>query len=399
MSATHQVYCNADRVALYLAFELGASKWKLAFTVGFGQKPRIVDLAAGNVIRLVKEIKQAKKRFALPDDAPVRSCYEAGRDGFWLHRYLVSRGIENIIVDSSSIEVNRRKRRAKNDQLDALKLVTMLMRYHHGETKVWSIVRVPSVEDEDRRQPDRELRALKDERTKHVNRIKGLLSSMGLAAKTLSKNFPEQLEKLRLWWEGSEGSDASQVPQALRQRLLREFERIELLKAQIKEVTRERAKRIGQGQGTQAKQMRKLLGLRGIGAGTASPYVTEFFGWRQFSNRREVASLAGLTPTPFASGDVDREQGISKAGNRRIRSLAVESAWNWLRFQPQSELSRWYQRRFGSGNKRVRKIGIVALARKLLTQLWQYLETGVAPSGAIMTDWRSKILKSAITEL
>jgi len=358
-----------------------------------------VDLAAGNVIRLAKEIKQAKKRFGLPDDAPVRSCYEAGRDGFWLHRYLVSRGIENIIVDSASIEVNRRKRRAKNDRLDAQKLVTMLMRYHHGETKVWSTVKVPSVEDEDRRQPDRELRALKDERTEHTNRIKGLLASVGLPAKTLSTNFPAQLEKARLWWNGSEGSEGSEVPPALRQRLLREFERMELLEGQIKKVTRERARRIGQDRGTQAKQMRKLLGLRGIGPGTASPYVTEFFGWRQFKNRRQVASLAGLTPTPYASGDDDREQGISKAGNRRIRALAVESAWNWLRFQGQSELSRWYERRFASGSKRERKIGIVALARKLLTQLWQYLETGVPPRGAILTDWRSKIPKSAIAPL
>jgi len=398
MSATQGVYCNTSRRSLYLAFELGASKWKLAFTVGFGQDPRIVDLAAGNVIRLLKEIKRAKKRFGLPDDASVRSGYEAGRDGFWLHRYLVTQGLENIVVDSSSIEVNRRKRRAKSDRLDAQKLVTMLMRYHHGEEKVWSVVRIPSVEDEDRRQPDRELRALKDERTEHINRIKGLLSSVGLAVKTVSKDFPAQLKKLRLWWDGGEATDAPELPPGLRKRLVREFERMELLERQIKEVTQQRAKRIGQGRGRQAKQMRTLLRLRGIGPGTASPYVTEFFGWRQFRNRREVASLAGLTPTPFASGDDDREQGISKAGNRRIRALAIESAWNWLRFQGQSELSQWYQRRFGSGSKRQRKIGIVALARKLLVQLWQYLETGVPPRGAMMTDWRSKIPKSAIAQ-
>jgi transposase len=399
MSATQGVYCNTDQAGLYLAFELGATKWKLAFTVGFGQKPRIIDLAAGNVIRLAREIKRAKKRFGLPDDAPVHSCYEAGRDGFWLHRYLVRKGIDSIIVDSSSIEVNRRKRRAKNDRLDAEKLVTMLMRFHHGETKVWSTVRVPSVEDEDGREPDREVRALKDERTKHVNRIRGLLASRGLPTPPLSKSFPIGLAELRVWWDDSEDSEGSELPPALRRRLLREFERLELLQRQIKEVTQERLKRIGQDRGPQAEQMRKLLGLRGIGPGTASPYVTEFFGWRQFRNRREVASLAGLTPTPYASGDDDREQGISKAGNGRIRALAIESAWNWLRFQGESELSQWYKRRFASGNKRQRKIGIVALARKLLTQLWQYLETGVPPRGAIMTDWRSKIPKSAIAEV
>jgi len=398
MAAPPQVDCNADRPSLYVAFELGNSKWKLALTVGLGQKPRLRDINAGNVVSLLKEIERAKKRFKLPPDAPVRSCYEAGRDGFWLHRYLKNQGIDNMIVDSASIEVNRRKRRAKNDRLDAQKLVTMLQRYYLGEVKVWSIVEVPKVEQEDERQLDRELMALKSERTKHINRIKGLLAGWGIRIKSVGKDFSRQVEKLRLWWDDSRDPLGSELPVRLRQRLLRELERMELLERQIKEVTQERAERIGQCPTAQSEQMRKLLGLRGIGAGTASVYVTEFFGWRQFKNRRQVASLAGLTPTPYDSGNADREQGISKAGNRRIRTFAVESAWSWLRFQPQSELSGWYHRRFGSGNKRQRRIGIVAMARKLLIQLFQYLETGVPPAGAVMSPWQSKVPRSAIRE-
>jgi len=223
--------------ALYVAFELGESSWKLACTIGMGQKPRLRGMPGRDLPRLQQEIAKAKKRFGLPENAPVHSCYEAGRDGFWLHRHLTAQGIANKVVDSASIEVNRRKRRAKTDRLDAVKLVNLLLRYHNGEAKVWSINRVPNLTDEDARQLHRELEALKDERTSHVNRIKGLLVSQGLEAPEVKKDFADWLNKARLW-------DGSQLPKELHQRLLRELERWELLERQIKDLEKQRCRRI-----------------------------------------------------------------------------------------------------------------------------------------------------------
>jgi transposase len=304
----------------------------------------------------------------------VLSCYEAGRDGFWIHRFLVHKGIQNIVVDSASIEVNRRKRRAKSDRLDAVKLVSMLIRWHNGEKKVWCVVRVPTVSDEDGRQLHRELIELKSQRTEHVNRIKGLLAGLGLST-IVDAKLPERLETLRQW-------DGAGVPPALRQRILREFERWQLVGRQIRELEGDRTDRIRHDPSPEVEKVRRLLRLKGIGDNGAWLLVWEFFSWRQIRNRRELASLAGLSPTPYDSGGMRREQGISKAGNRRVRWMMIQLAWGWLRYQPDSELSRWYQRRFGQGNTRLRKLGIVALARKLLVALWKYLETGELPAGA-----------------
>src|ERR1700676_2360656 len=367
---------------LYLAFELGWSEWKLAFTTGFGQAARLRSLGARNLAGLQEEIAAAKKRFGLPADAPVRSCYEAGRDGFWLHRYLTEHGIANLIVDSASIEVNRRQRRVKNDRLDAEKLARMLMRYHNGETKVWGIVRVPGVVDEDQRQLHRDLLELKAERTQHVNRIEGLLASVGLAA-TVDAKFPERLPQWKIW-------NGTAVPASLQQRLLREFARWEFVDRQVKDVENERARKVRTSSEEPIRKVRKLLELRGIGFNSAGLYVMEVFGWREIRNRRELGALAGLTPTPYQSGDSDREQGISKAGNRRLRVMAVEIAWCWLRYQPNSRLSLWYQQRFAAGKSRQRRIGIVALARKLLVALWRYVEHGVVPEGAGTVPWQEK---------
>jgi len=380
MTATHDV--NPITPVLYLSLELGQKTWKLAFTIGLGQKPRLRTIAARDTEALMAEIRAAKKRFGLPEDAAVASCYEAGRDGFWLHRFLTSRKVENLVVDSSSIEVNRRKRRAKSDRLDAVKLVEMLIRYCNGERKVWSIIRVPAVADEDRRQLHRELIELKAERTAHVNAIKGLLAGLGLQS-SVDEDFPERLEELRQW-------DGSAVPAALRGRLLREFERWRLVGRQIHELEQERTEAIRAGEGPEVEQVRQLLNLKGIGENGAWLLVNELFAWRQFENRRQLGSLAGLTPTPYDSGESRREQGISKAGNRRVRWMMVQLSWCWLQYQPDSELSRWYQRRFGDGNSRVRKIGIVALARKLLIALWRYLETGEPPAGAEVVGWDKK---------
>jgi len=361
---------------LYLAFEMGNSQWKLGFTIGLGQAPRRRTISAGDLPQLQEEILRAKRRFGLGEEVRVISCYEAGRDGFWLHRYLVSEGIENIIVDSASLEVNRRKRRVKTDRVDLRKLLTMLIRYQSGEQKVWQVVRVPSVEQEDGRQLHRELSTLKTERTQHINRIKGLLVSQGVRLE-IKKDFVQQVSAAKLW-------DGSPIPPGLQARVIREFARIELVNQQIKELEAERRQIIRTATDPQTEMIRHLLCLRGIGLTSAWLFVKEFFGWRQFRNRREVGALAGLTPTPHQSGDSNREQGIDKAGNRHIRAIAIEIAWAWLRFQPDSALSRWYQERFGHGNSRMRRIGIVALARKLLIALWRYLESGEVPEGAVL---------------
>ena len=361
---------------LYMAIELSNEKWKLGFTIGFGQAPRERDLEARDLAGLVKEIHMAKERFDLPKSAPVLSCYEAGRDGFWLHHYLQTQGVANLVVDSASIEVNRRKRRAKTDRMDVGKLLTMLMRYHHGEKKVWSIVHVPSPEDEDQRQLHRDLMALKAEQTHHINRMKGLLASQGVAL-PFQKDFLSRLETVRLW-------DGSPLPSALHARMKREYERYRLVKQQINQLELEREQVVCTSTAPAVEQVRQLLRLKGIGMNSAWVYVMEFFSWRGFHNRREVGCLAGLTPTPYQSGESNREQGISKAGNRRIRAMAIEIAWAWLRFQPDSQLSRWYQERFAQGGSRARRIGIVALARRLLVDLWQYLEKGALPEGACL---------------
>ena len=361
---------------LYLALELGWNEWKLGFSTSPAEPVRQRALRARNLAGLHKEIGAAKERFGLSPETPVRCCYEAGRDGFWLHRYLTHHGVDNRVVDSASIEVNRRARRAKSDRLDVEKLVKMLMRYHGGERKIWSVVRVPSVADEERRHLHRDLQELKAEQTRHNNRIKGLLAGVGLDAE-VAADFPDRLKELRTW-------DGKEVPAELQQRLVREFQRWQFVHRQILDLDNERVRRIRQGTGEQLQKVRDLLRLRAIGESSAWLFVMELFGWRRIRNRRELASLAGLTPTPYQSGKSDREQGISKAGNRRVRMIAVEIAWCWLRFQPQSHLSLWYQKRFGSGTSRVRKIGIVALARKLLVALWRYLEQGELPEGAEM---------------
>jgi transposase len=280
--------------------------------------------------------------------------------------------------------VNRRKRRAKSDSLDAASLVTMLVRYHSGETTVWSILRVPSVAAEDGRQPHRELESLKDGRTEHSNRIKGLLASQGVVLAVVDGEFPDWLKEARLW-------DNSAIPTELSQRLLREHERWQLVDRQIKDREKERRLRIRNDETPHVKMMRRLLELRGIGLNGAWLLVHELFGWRRFDNRKQLGGCAGLTPTPYQSGALQREQGISKAGNRRLRRLLVELAWCWLQWQPDSELSRWYDRRFAAGNARTRKIGSVALARKLLIALWRHLEKDEAPPGSKRCDWQAKV--------
>jgi transposase len=329
------------------------------------------------------QITQAKRRFGLPPDAPGHCVYEAGRDGFWLHRCLQTHGVQNVVVDASSIEVNRRYRRSKTDKLDVQKLLTMLVRFVLGETRLWKVGRVPAVADETLRQPHRELIALKEERTQHINRMKGILASLGVEV-VINGTFPERLPALRQW-------DGHPVPALLQERLLREFARWSLVQRQSQDLENAEARMVRDDQRQRVEQVRTLMSVRGIGAQSAWLLGREVFGWREIRNRRELAALAGLTPTPYHSGQSQREQGIRKAGSKRLRWLMVELAWGWLYWQPDSHLSQWYQERFGQGRARLRKLGIVALARKLLIALWRLVAHGEIPPGAILADWYRKV--------
>jgi len=362
--------------SLYMALELSEKKWKLAFSDGGRVKHQVI--AAGATLELHDAIDRARGRFGLPTNSPVISCYEAGRDGFWLHRYLESCGIANVVVDSSSIEVSRRKRRAKTDRLDAGSLVRMLMRYCAGEKQVWSVVRVPSVEQEDARHLHRELESLTDERTMHRNRMRALLKLHGIELGNPSrKDFAPYIEAIRLW-------DGTVVPGELKARLIREHERLRCVEEQIRTVEKEQRERVLRADTDSDRRVAQLMSLCGIGITSAWVFEKEFFGWRSFGNRREVGACAGLTPTPYNSGESRREQGISKAGNGRIRKLIVEISWCWLRYQPKTELTRWFNERFANGGKRMRRIGIVALARKLLIALWRFRTHGLIPEGALL---------------
>jgi transposase len=262
-------------------------------------------------------------------------------------------------------------------------LVGLLVRYCEGETNVCSTVTVPDPADEDQRHLHRELDQLRRERTDHSNRVRGLLAAIGI--KVPSKcDLPCDLDLLRQW-------NGEPVPAGLKRRLTHEFERMELLARQIRALEIEQAAEIDNDQTRHVDKVRTMIGLKGVGQTTATILVYEFFGWRRFGNRREVGALAGLTPTPYQSGESNHEQGISKAGNARVRWIMGELAWSWLRFQPESSLSRWYFRRFGAGTARMKRTGIVAVARKLLIALWRYVEQGELPEGARESDWRTKL--------
>ena len=376
-AATSTIQISEEREILMLAMELGESGWLLGFSSAFGQKPLRRKIASRDGEALLAQIAWAKAKLGLAADAPVASCYEAGRDGFWLHRFLVAHGIENLVVDSASIEVNRRKRRAKSDRIDLVALLDLLARHRAGSAKpVWSVVRVPSVEDEDRRHLHRELKLVKKDRTRVSHRMKGLLANQGLTL-DLRGDLEAQLGAMRQW-------DGSPLPPGLRGRLERSLGEYRYFTERIRDLEVERRRILREEQDPVLGKVLQLYSLRALGINSSWMLTTEFFGWRDFRNGKQVGSMAGLTPTPFSSGKSDREQGIGKDGSRWIRGGAIELAGGWLRFQPQSALSQWYGRRFGSGSKRLRKIGIVALARKLLIALWRFLETGVIPEGALL---------------
>lgn len=367
---TRRSESNVDGEVLLLAFELSARTWKLGFTVGRGQRPRVRQIPAGAVEQVVTEIAAAKARWGLAATTPVRSCYEAGREGFWLHRCLVAHGVANVVVDSSSIEVNRRARRAKTDGLDLAGLLTLLDRHVRGERRVWHVVRVPSVAEEDGRHLHRCRETLQQERTRLINRLHGLLTTQGLRV-PLRADFLERLAAAQLW-------DGSAVPMGLFHRLRRVWTQLTWVTAQVAEVDAERAALVT---GASSRWAARLQMVKGVGAIGAWCLSTEVFGWRQIRNGRELGALVGLVPAPYQSGETHHDQGITRAGNRHVRRMMVQLAWSWLRYQPTSALSRWYRARFHQ-SRRLRRIGIVALARKLLIALWRYGASGLIPEGA-----------------
>jgi transposase len=355
---------------LYVSFELGDKKWELS--IGDGSSQHGISrycVAAGDTTAAAACIVKAGARLKAASNARVHSIYEAGRDGWWLHRWLTDLGVDNIVVDPSSIEVNRRARRAKTDRLDGDKLLMMLMRHHRGE-RVWSVLREPSKADEDARRVHRELQRLTHERTAHTNRIGSLLVLHNLRPGIVigSRDWPR-------WWERHH----DQVGPKLREEIERELARLKLVKDQVREIEAVRCEEIAQGKHPLVVQLARLCA---VGPKSAWVLVNEVFGWRHFANRRQLAGCLGLAPTPYASGDSEIEQGISKAGNARVRSLLVEIAWGWLRLQPSSALTRWFNKRFARNGTRMRRVGIVALARRLAIAMWRYLEHGEIPTGA-----------------
>lgn len=369
MALTQIVYAPGS--VLYMALELSDKKWLLGFSNGRRMRKQQVD--ALNQGATLEAIGKAKAKLGLPPQCKVISCYEAGWEGFWLHRWLESEGIINHVVDSAAIEVSRKKRRAKTDRIDVEKLLGQLERFCGGERRALSIVRVPEQTKEDDRHLHRERTVLIKERGDLMRRINSLLRCQGI--RWNKRNVVAQLDTLRLW-------NGDKLPAQLKERLQREWERHELLDKQIKVLERQQKERIKSDQTCQ--KIEQLLRLKGIGIQGAWQMHKELFSWREFKNRRELGALVGLTPTPYSSGDSSQELGISKAGSKRLRPLLIELSWLWLRYQPQSQLSQWFNRRFAHGGKRMRRIGIVALARKLLIAIWRYYETGVIPEGAVL---------------
>lgn len=371
MKSTQAVLQGKDTAiepAVYMSFELGDKAWKLTFSDG-RRHPGRVTIAAGDQVAVLECIARAKARCGLEPSASVHSCYEAGRDGWWLHRWLKQQGIDNIVVDSSSIEVDRRARRAKSDRLDGDKLQQMLLRHRRGE-HVWSVVHEPSPQAEDERRVHRELQRLTHESTAHSNRVRSLLVLHNLRPGHVGGRIWES------WWAARQ----QQLPPLLRAEIERECERLALVRKQLHAIEAQQRSELAE----QQPMVKQLSRLRAIGTCGAWVLTKELFGWRHFDNRRQVAASVGLTPTPYSSGDSQCEQGISKSGNKRVRWLMVELSWRWLRLQPDSELTLWFNRRFASGSKRTRRIGIVALARRLTIALWRYVQHGEIPAGATL---------------
>lgn len=363
------------QATLFVALELSKAKWLVALHAPDRDKVSEHLIAGGDTSALIALIEkrraQAEKRLA--QRVRIMSCYEAGYDGFWLHRFLMAQGIGNRVLDAASILVSRRGRRAKTDRLDVVGLLRSLMALARGETQVARVVHVPSIEDEDRRRLSRERRRLIAERVAHVNRIKGLLMLHGVRDFVPARrDWQKRLSELSC-------PNGSPLPDRTHAEITRECRRLSLVLEMIRQVEAEQADLLEQEEGPAAA----LMQLKGLGP-TMSAILSQEVFFRDFNNRREIASYLGLAPSPWKSGGIDRDQGISKAGNRHARQAAIELAWLWLRHQPGSALAHWFKTRVGDMRGRVRRITIVALARKLIVALWRYLKHGLVPEGAII---------------
>ena len=368
--------------AIFVSMELSRSIWLItSLSPGCGEKMSKHSVSAGDIAVLLARFSELKqKAFARTGRSfPIIVIQEAGLDGFWIHRVLESEGIESYVVDPASIATSRRRRRAKTDRIDGEALVRALLAHKRGEPRVCAMVRAPTPENEDSRRLSRERKTLTVERVQHVNRIKGLLFSQGVSGyEPLRRDRRQRLDEVKT-------GDGRPLPIHLKAQISRELDRLELLIKQVKAVETERdallapAAKIGQPPAPQAM----LLDLKGIGAEFAAVLWSEGL-YRSFANRKQVAAYAGLAPTPWQSGSVAHEQGVSKAGNPRLRTTMIQLAWLWLRHQPQSALALWFKERVKRNGGRLRKTTIVALARKLLVALWKYVTAGVVIEGAIV---------------
>lgn len=371
----HHVESTGNDAALYMALELSAQRWQLAFGLGLATPSRRRAIAAGDGAALQREITAARRRLGVPDTAPVRSCYEAGRDGFWVHRLLEREGVTNVVVDSASIEVTRRQRRAKTDRLDADALLRRLMRYWLGERDQWKVVHVPTVEAEDARHAERAMATLSGERTRYRSRIHSLLATHGVRVR-ITQHLGDRLAALPT-------PDGSALPPGVRARVAVAWRLLRAVEAELRQARQAQQVSIRAAATPAAQRALRVGQLKGLGLGSAAILAKEVFA-RDLHNRREVGALSGLVPVPYQSGQGGHDQGISRAGLRQVRRVMVELGWSWVRWQPDSALTRWYRARFGAGGPRLRRIGIVALARKLLIALWRYSEQGIVPAGAVL---------------
>ena len=372
-----------DLGAIFISLELSRSTWLItSLSPGSGEKMSKHSVPAGDICVLLARFSEIRqKAFARTGKSfSVIVIQEAGLDGFWIHRVLQNEGIESHVVDPASIATSRRRRRAKTDKIDGEALLRALLAYKRGEPRVCAMVKAPTPEEEDRRRLCRERKVLIAERVKHVNRVKGLLFSQGISGyEPLRRDRRQRLDELTT-------GDGRPLPVHLKTQIRRELDRLELLLDQIKEAEAERDALLAAPQpAAPAPAGRMLLEFKGIGAELAAVLWLEAL-FRHFDNRRQLASYAGLAPTPWQSGSVDHEQGVSKAGNPRLRTSLIQLAWLWLRHQPQSALSLWFKERVSGNGGHFKKSTIVALARKLLVALWKYVTAGVVIDGAVMKD-------------
>jgi len=369
MTATLRDQTTTSVEVMYMALELSASKWRVAFATSASERTPQWSIAAGDLAALVRTIERARTKLGVGAAATLRSVYEAGRDGFWLHRWLEAQGISNRVIDAGSIEVSTARKRRKTDRLDARLLLRKLMAFWGGDRRVFSVVEVPPEEVEAVRRLERERKRLVEEATGHSNRIRSLLALEGHTRVRVDRHLRERLAELRRW-------DGTALPSALVAEISRELARLEQVRAQRRAVEAEQQRLVEASDAEVMQVVRALKRLKGVGPSSAWTLSLEMLGWRRFANRKQVAALAGLAPTPYASGASEREQGIDKHGNRRVRAVMVELAWRWLRWQPASALSRWFAQRYGGASRRQRRIGIVAVARRLLVALWRYVARG-----------------------